>query len=127
MLDKLDNKLLILIVKNHVQYYLMGMENALTWLGDSDHSTFAKFAKDDLGISVERAKHFRHLQTNRNTVKDYRGLLCMIMDDLGLRDHDKRDSILECLTGQSREDIFEAERLHRISQGDINPIVPVDK
>jgi hypothetical protein len=117
-LDDLDAAFLTLVVKNHVLYYLKGAELALYELSnDFDRAAFQRFARECGHETLKRASDYKNSKHN-NVVKDFRGLLCMIMDDLGIRNYDKRDAVIENLTGKSRMDILEEERQHRISQGD---------
>lgn len=116
-IDDLDEAALTLVVKTNVLYYLRGAELALFELGDADHSAFQKFAYDWGHGTLRRAADYKYSK-QFNLTKDFRGLLCIILDDLGIRDHDKRDAVLARLTSKTREDVLEAERQHRISQGD---------
>lgn len=106
----------IVAVRTAILYYLRGAETALRDLGDSDRKEFARFSWQSVP-PIERAEDYKHYTKPYSSVP-YRGLICMVMDDLGLRDHARRDAILEELTGVSREAWLESEREYRISQGD---------
>lgn len=102
------------LVKMNILNYLRGVELAYRRLGDEDGSMFLGFVAGVLPI--QQAADYRHLPPSNS--KDYRGMIAMALDDLGFRDHDQRDAVMELLTGVTRAEEAEAYRLHRISQGD---------
>jgi hypothetical protein len=102
------------VVKISILQYLRGLETAYRFLGDNG-SVFHDFVAQTLPI--HKAEDYRWRGPSNSP--DYRGMIAMAMDDLGLRDHQQRDQIMELLTGVTREEEeAEAFRLHRISQGD---------
>lgn len=111
-LKNLDISTAAWIVKHAIYSHLKGAERALRNLGD-DGSEFRLFAD---GLAKTTAAEFKTAEPH-NT-RDYRGMICVVMDDLGFVDPVQRDEILEVLTGVSRDQEEEAFRQHRISQGD---------
>lgn len=102
------------LVKMNILNYLRGVELAYRRLGDEDGSVFLGFVAGVLPI--RKAEEFKHLKPTNSP--DYRGMIAMTLDDIGFRDHDQRDAIMELLTGVTRAEEAEAYRQHRISQGD---------
>lgn len=95
-MQKLGPDTEVWVVKTAILYYLRGGETALRRLGDKDYSEFRRFA--DGYMDIQRSEDFRHKAITSNA-PDYRGLICCVMDDLGMRDRDQRDRILKALTG----------------------------
>lgn len=88
------------MVRTAIFYYFRGAELALRRLGDADHSEFRSFAYGYLDI--RRADEIPAAPPSN--APDYRGLICCVMDDLGIRDRDQRDRILDALTGVKRQE-----------------------
>lgn len=112
---KLEPDFVVWLVRSGILQYLRGLEVALSRMGDRDHSTFRDMARGYMDI--QKSDDYR-LNTLISNAPDYRGLICVVMDDMGISDHGLRDYVLTKLTGVSREEEQEAYRLHRISQGD---------
>lgn len=113
--SKLEPDLVVWLVRSGILQYLRGLEVALSRMGDHDHSAFRDMVRGYMDIRKSDEYRLNMLISN---APDYRGLICVVMDDMGISDHDLRDHILAKLTGVSREEEQETYRLHRISQGD---------
>lgn len=102
------------MVKVSILQYLTGVELAYRRL-DDDGSEFRLFVGIN-GLPIRKASDYRYMGAYNSP--DYRGMIAVALDDLGFRDPDQRDAVMEFLTGSSRVQEEEAYRRHRISQGD---------
>lgn len=92
------------IVRVAAYHYLDGAATALFCLGDHDRTEFSSFLYGYFrGASIKSSKDFHawmrefKFNGNQNGSIDFRGLVCCIMDDLGIRDVDLREGVLSRL------------------------------
>lgn len=104
----------VYLVKTAIANYLRGIEIAYRHMGD-DGQEFRRFV--DHYLVIQKADDYIRGNIVSNS-PDFRGLVAVVMDDLGMRDYDRRDMVMQALTGVTREEQEEQHIRHRISQGD---------